>query len=270
MGVRIHLVCNASSGSGTDVDAIRRSLERHGANLVDEEEAAERIVVAGGDGTVGEGADLAARLGVPLAVVPTGTANDFARTTGLPDDLDAALELAATGARTRSLELGRADGRPFVNTASTGLAPSAARRAEPLKRLLGPFAYPLGALAAGALDKPVRCRVGSLFEGEAWQVILACSGAFGGGTEIEAADPGDGRLDVLVLPAGPRLALARKAVAMRRGTLAETPGVLHDRVGALTVTVPPDTRFNVDGEVTTFGGDVRFSAHAGAVLLVAP
>jgi diacylglycerol kinase family enzyme len=88
----------------------------------------ERIVVAGGDGTIAPCAALAGRLGVPLAVVPLGTANDFARAHGLPLDVRVARELAAWGVRTRPLELGRlADGRPFVNVASAGLAPLAAR-----------------------------------------------------------------------------------------------------------------------------------------------
>ena len=88
---------------------------------------------------------------MPLAVLPTGTANDFARAYGLPGDPREAAELAADGERTRPLELGRlADGRPFVNVASAGLASVAARNAQPLKPRLGPLAYGVGALRAAA------------------------------------------------------------------------------------------------------------------------
>src|SRR3954471_6207350 len=81
--------------------------------------APERIVACGGDGTIAPVAVLAGRLGVPLAVIPAGTANDFARAHGLPSDLKVARELAFHGVNTRPLELGRlADGRPFVNVAS--------------------------------------------------------------------------------------------------------------------------------------------------------
>ena len=266
MGVRVKLICNAASGNGTDAGSLTRSLERLGAAVGDE--APERVIAAGGDGTLGQAAAEASALGVPLGVVPTGTANDFARSAGLPVELEDALRIAATGSRTRSLELGDVEGRPFLNAASAGLAPSAARRAEPFKRFLGPLAYIVGAIAAGARERPIRCKVGDIFEGEAWQVIVACTGAFGGGSEIEAADPQDGLLDVVVLPAGPRLALARHALAMRRGNLVELPGVVHRRVATLTMTVPEDTRVNVDGEVETFGGDIRFGARADAVRLV--
>ena len=66
----------------------------------------DRIAVAGGDGSIAPVAELAGRLGVPLAVIPTGTANDFARAHGLPLDVDAAARLALHGESTQSLELG--------------------------------------------------------------------------------------------------------------------------------------------------------------------
>ena len=67
------------------------------------------------------------------------------------------------------------------------------------------------------------------------------------------ADPQDGRLDLLVVPAGPRLALAARAVRMRRGDLADAPDVVHTRVDAITLHVPAGTPFNVDGELVEAG-----------------
>ena len=94
----------------------------------------------------------------------------------------------------RRLELGRlADGRPFVNVASAGLASVAARRAAPLKPRLGPLAYAVGAVRAAATAAPLRCTVRAdgetVYEGAAWQVIVAVTGAFGGGSDVGAADP---------------------------------------------------------------------------------
>jgi diacylglycerol kinase family enzyme len=260
----VHLLCNPASGGETDDAEIERLVESHGAVLV-EAGGAERVVVCGGDGTIATGAELAARLDLPLAVIPTGTANDFARAHGLPEDVEEAARLAITGAPGPALDLARMDDRPFVNVASAGLAPAAAERAEPLKGALGPLAYPAGALAAGATEDPIACTVDGHFEGEAWQVMVACSGAFGGGAELEAADPADGRLDLVVIPAGPRLELALRALELRRG---EPEGV-RARADHFTVRVPPDTAFNVDGEVVTAGGAVEFGVEPGAFRLVA-
>src|SRR3954451_108894 len=232
----------------------------------------DRIAVAGGDGTIGDCAELAGRLGVPLAVIPTGTANDFARTAELPLEVEAACVLAATGDDLRPLELGRlAAGGPLLTVASAGLATAAARAAQPFKRL-GPLAYPVGAVRAAATEPPLRCSVRAdgreVFDGKAWQGIVAGKGSFGGGAEIGSADPADGVLDATVLPAGSRLGLARRAWGLRRGTIADQGGVRHARGHVIEVDLPPGTEFNVDGEVRDEGMERITVKHAAFELVV--
>src|SRR5687767_15992052 len=109
--MRVALVANPKSGAGPDPDDLAARLRALGAEVavwpVDEAGQAEgeRLVAAGGDGTVGCCAQRASELNVPLAVIPAGTANDFARALELPEDLEEALALAATGERLRTLEL---------------------------------------------------------------------------------------------------------------------------------------------------------------------
>src|SRR3954449_10962862 len=194
-------------------DAVARAADGAAAERPD------RIAVAGGDGSIGPVAARAAAAGLPLAIVPTGTANDFARFVDLPLDVEAACRVAATATRERPVDVLRAGERPFVNAASAGLSVVAAHRARPLKRPLGPLAYAVGAVRAGLTARPLRCYVAvdgaSRFTGPAWQVIVAGTGAFGGGSGVGAADPSDGLVDVVALAAGPRVALVRRAWAMR-------------------------------------------------------
>ncbi|MGI8781199.1 MAG: diacylglycerol/lipid kinase family protein, partial [Solirubrobacteraceae bacterium] len=130
-------------------------------------------------------------------------------------------------------------------------------------------AYAVGALRAAATAAPLPCTVRAggetVFEGEAWQVIVAVTGAFGGGSEVGAADPQDGVLDVAVLPAGSRLGLARRAWGLKRGTIADQRGVAHHRAGVIEVDVAPGTEFNADGEVRDAGLErvtVEYAAYA--------
>jgi diacylglycerol kinase (ATP) len=259
--VRVALVANPRSGSGTDVDALAAALSRRGAQVrafelgdIGELADCERVVVAGGDGTIGPAARAAARAGVPLAVVSSGTANDFARALELPLDQEAALDLAADpAAATTGVELLRAGGRPFVNAASAGLSVVAARAARPLKRPLGALAYAAGATLAGLTARPLAVWVradGRLeFAGRAWQVIIGGTGAFGGGSGLARTDPGDGLLDVAIVPAGPRAGLLRRAWGMRSHRLEDQPGVRHARARRVELDVEAGTRFNVDGEL---------------------
>ena len=281
--MRIAFAANRASGGGLDPDPLAAVMRDRGAEVEvfgcereDLERAAawgpERMAVAGGDGTIGTSAELAGRLGVPLAVIPTGTANDFARAYGLPDDPRAAAELAATGRHTRPLELGRlADGRPFVNVASAGLASVAARNAQPLKPRLGPLAYGVGALRAAARERPLHVTVRGdgkvVHDDGCWQLIVAVSGAFGGGSGVAEADPDDGVLDVVVLPAGSRIGLARRAWGLRAKTIAQQHDVPHERAHVVQVDLPPGTELNVDGEIRQ-GGLERVTVEANAFRLV--
>jgi YegS/Rv2252/BmrU family lipid kinase len=267
--VRIALAANRASGGGLDPEPLAAAMRAHGAEVEvfscepeELERAAatepERVVVAGGDGTIGGVAELAGRLGVPLAVIPTGTANDFARAYGIPADPEQAAVLAATGTETRALELGRlADGRPFVNVASAGLASVAARNAQPLKPRLGPLAYAVGAARAAASEKPLNATIrvdGEVaFDGPCWQAIVAVSGAFGGGSGVAEADPDDGVLDLVVLPAGTRIGLARRAWGLRARTIAQQPGVAHRRGHVIEADLPARAELNVDGEIRSDG-----------------
>jgi diacylglycerol kinase (ATP) len=283
--VRIALAANRASGGGLDPEPLAAVMRERGAEVEvyscddeDLERAAatqpDRLAVAGGDGTIGPVAAIAARLGVPLAVLPTGTANDFARAYGVPSGHRDAAALAAAGTRTRPLELGRlSDGRPFVNVASSGLASVAARNAQPLKPRLGALAYGVGALRAAVSAHPleITARIDGRteFAGASWQAIVAVSGAFGGGSGVAEADPDDGQLDLVVLPAGSRIGLARRAWGLRTRTIAQQRGVAHHRGHVVEIDMADGAELNVDGEIRTGGLD-RVTVEPHAFTLVVP
>jgi diacylglycerol kinase (ATP) len=276
----VALVANARSG-GSNPALCAERLRSFGAEVtlfeIDElddaaSSGADRLVVAGGDGTIAPVAAAAGAAGIPLAVVPVGTANDFARRMGLPEGPSAACRLAVHGRQLRSLELGwMNEERPFVNVASAGLPAPAAERAGSWKDRLGPLAYAAGAVSAGLSAKPLPCLVEcdgqELLAGEAWQVTVAASGAFGAGATVQEADPTDGALDVIAVEAGPRLGLIGLAYRLRTGTVSHHPRAFHVHCDDVDVQVPDGTRFNVDGELVT-AGDARFRAVKGAFRLV--
>lgn len=83
--------------------------------------ASGRIIVAGGDGTVHKILKAAAQChAVSLAIIPIGTANHLANTLGIPQEIEAAIDIIAAG-YTRHIDLGKVNGTVFSQAAGAGL-----------------------------------------------------------------------------------------------------------------------------------------------------
>jgi YegS/Rv2252/BmrU family lipid kinase len=99
------------------------------------------VIVGGGDGSLSGTVDDVVGKDCVFALLPLGTANSFARTLGIPLDLDGAVETIASGRR-RRVDLGIINGDYFANAASMGLSPMiGATVPHNLKRYLGRFGY---------------------------------------------------------------------------------------------------------------------------------
>jgi YegS/Rv2252/BmrU family lipid kinase len=171
-------------------------------------DGADLVVAVGGDGTVRGCAEGLARTGVPLGVVPHGTANLLARTLRIPGQPKAALAVAlAAGGVDRTIDLAVADGVPFTAMAGMGLD-AAVVAGTKLKHQFGWLAYAMSGAVHLALP-PVRFTIrlddGAPFEREARSVVAGNSGLLPGGFSLlPDARLDDGLLDVGVLaPHGP-------------------------------------------------------------------
>lgn len=167
------------------------------------------IVAGGGDGTINEVFAAAYAAGLPaecsLGVLPLGTANDFAHSTGVPvQDLTAALQLAASVAP-RPIDVGLVNDKPFFNVVSGGFGSRVTVETDPrLKRRLGGLAYAITGVSHFAELAANR----GTFRGEdfAWEgQFLAL--AIGNGRRAGGGIPlcpdaliDDGLLDLTILP----------------------------------------------------------------------
>lgn len=215
------------------------------------------VVVGGGDGTLSHAAGLVAHSPVVLGLLPLGTANDLARTLGLPTRVDAACEVIAHG-QVVDVDLGRADGRAFVNVASAGLSVGVTEHLDPaLKRRLGSGAYPVALLRAYRRHHPFTAVLGFPDGDHAplrWegllQVAVGNGRHHGGGNAVSpTAGIDDDLLDVYAIRvAGVRehLAIAR---ALKDGSFVAHPAVEHLTTRRLHLQTEPPTPLNLDGEV---------------------
>jgi diacylglycerol kinase family enzyme/membrane-associated phospholipid phosphatase len=96
---------------------------------------AKALGVAGGDGSVAAAAAVALEAGLPLAVIPAGTLNHFARDVGLDGPQDAAD--AVVSGRAVCVDVAEVNGTPFLNTAAIGAYPEMVRRRDRLSHRMG-------------------------------------------------------------------------------------------------------------------------------------
>ena len=217
------VIANSSAGS-TDDDALAAAttvLREYGETEVlhtcdaDELDDAldhrdgRRLVVAGGDGSLHAVVAVLHRRGEltdgPLALLPLGTGNDFARGLALPADPADAARIAADGTpRTLDLILDDAGG-VVVNSVHAGTGAEAARAGAGWKERFGRLGYLVGAIKAIVRPPAVRVRV--VVDGQEvcgdrdpiLQVALGNGAYVGGGAPLTpGADPSDGLIQVLV------------------------------------------------------------------------
>jgi YegS/Rv2252/BmrU family lipid kinase len=247
---------------------------------------ADRVVVGGGDGTISAAAGVLAGTEAALGVLPLGTANDFARSLRIPADLERAAAVIARG-RVRTVDVGRAGRRAFLNAASVGVSSALTRRLGPeLKRRAGKLAYPVAG-AAAATAPPFRARIewdGEALELRALQIVVGNGRYHGGGRLVAPGARIDDRaLDLYVVAApGKRAAgargrvrelaaLARYAFRLLRGRHLEDPAVLHARAARVAVRTVPALEVDADGELAgRTPVDFRIDPAALRVLAPAP
>jgi lipid kinase YegS len=210
------------------------------------------VVAVGGDGTVNEVLNGLRDARVPLGIIPLGTANDFARQVGIPDDPDHAMDviLRRKPVRIDSAEL---NGRRFVNVSTGGLgAEATAETPAEAKAQLGALAYALTGVRKLADLSPHRARItgpGFAWDGDLLLFAVANAPRTGGGVHIAPkARTTDGLLDVVIVEAMPRADFARLALRLKRGEHLDAEGVHYAQLPDVLIEAAAPLAVNVDGE----------------------
>lgn len=224
-----------------------RFLIRAGARTVD------AVIVGGGDGTVNAALKAVLESGLPLGVLPLGTANDLARTLGIPRDPAEACALIGSGT-TRVVDVGWANNRPFLNAAGLGLSTRVARRLSvESKRILGPFSYASAVADALRTHRSFRAQIRSesgVKEVASIQITVGNGVYYGGGTPLgEDCAIDDGRLDLYSVRPQSLLKLLAVAFAVRRGTQAQLGAGVDTATGSeFDIVTRPRLTVSLDGE----------------------
>jgi diacylglycerol kinase (ATP) len=176
--------------------ALNRSLNQDGSGI-------SGVYVIGGDGMVHLAVQELANRDIPLALIPAGTGNDFARSLNLP--LDDPLQLLETYATTSPthLDLGLVNNEIFADILSTGFDSVVNERANRMRIIKGRMKYNIAILLELSTFKPksYEFRVDSVsFTTKAMLIAVSNGISYGGGMKVTPnAELDDGLFDIMVL-----------------------------------------------------------------------
>lgn len=185
-----------------------RSLE-HGVELALRAiELGEIPVVISGDGLLGAVGGAMAGSDTPLGLIPGGRGNDLARALGIPTDPEEAVDVVLAG-RTRTIDVGEANGKRFLGIVSVGFDSECNRLANETKFIRGNLVYAYSMVRTLIGWKPARFTIAVGDERKrltGYFVDVANNSVYGGGMYIAPeAELDDGEFDVVSIGEGGKL-----------------------------------------------------------------
>lgn len=230
------------------------------------------VIVGGGDGSMSGTVDELVGKHCVFGVLPLGTANSFARTLGLPLDLDGAIDAIARGQR-RRVDLGMIDRDYFVNAASLGLSPMIGQTVpHKLKRYLGRIGYLLWAVKCSVGFRAFRLTIDDGDkERRLWSTeVRILNGPYHGGVELSDdadVDSGEIVIQAVVGRSKPRLAWDWYAKFVKLRDRNAHTQEFHGR--RFRIACHPPQKISIDGEVLA-KTPVTVQIAAGAVEVAVP
>ncbi|WP_340264423.1 diacylglycerol/lipid kinase family protein [Sphingobium mellinum] len=225
------------------------------------------VIVGGGDGSLSGTVDELVGKDCVFGVLPLGTANSFARTLGIPLDLDGAVEVIASGRR-RRIDLGMIGHDYFVNAASLGLSPMIGRTVpHELKRYLGRVGYLLWAVKCSFAFRAFRLTIDDgQGEKRMWSTeVRILNGSYHGGVELsERADVDTGELVVQAVVGRSHARLAWDWYAKFFKLRDRDSHTEEFRGRSFRIETRPSQRISIDGEVLA-STPARAKVAAGAI-----
>lgn len=234
------------------------------------------VIVGGGDGSMNAAAPALVETDLTLGVLPLGTANDLARTLGIPTDLEQASDVIGAGVRHR-IDLGRVNGRYFFNVANIGLGVRVAHNmSSDLKQRWGVLSYCAGLLSSIRSMRPFRAEIvcdGRRQRVRSVQIAIGNGRHYGGGMTVAAEALIDDACFFLYsvepLTSGEMLRMVCRAQALHEGRFGEQDPVDLERGRVIEIHTARPMLISADGEIVA-RTPATFELHAGALEVFVP
>lgn len=214
------------------------------------------VIIGGGDGTLNAAIEGLVDSNLPLGILPLGTANDLARTLGIPQSLTEACQIIANG-NTRRIDLGKVNHKHFFNVASLGLSVQITNQLDKkAKRRWGVLAYALTAIQVVWKTRPFRAQIclgEDCIQVKTVQIAVGNGRYYGGGMAVaDDAAINDQRLDLYSLECERWWQILLLLPAIWRGKHSNWPGVRTLDGTEFEISTKRPYPINADGEIVTY------------------
>lgn len=269
---KVKFIYNPYSGENSiisDLDSIVKIHQKYNYSVVpyrismeydlskafdDIDESFSYILVAGGDGTLDNVVNHMRNLHInkPVGILPVGTANDFAKYLGIPQDVEEAC-IQILNSKPKGVDLGKINDKYFLNVASTGLFTDISQKTDVnLKNSLGKLAYYVKGIEQIPNFRKLRVKVTSqevAYDGDMY-LMLIFNGQTAGNLKLAyKAQIDDGLLDVIIIKAAAIRDMIPLFIKMIRGDhLEDTTSILYFKTNNLQVETEENIVTDIDGE----------------------
>lgn len=223
------------------------------------------IIASGGDGTLNHviNAMVKNNINIPIGILPSGTANDFANHLNIPRNLIDACNVISNG-KTTELDLGKINDRYFVNVAAAGLLTDVSQKINiNVKNTLGKMAYYLKGIEQIPNFKSVPVRIkheGSVIEEMVYLFVILNGDTAGGFKLAPDSNAYDGNLNLIAIKSCNVVDLFNLFIKMLMGEHLGDSNVIYLKGKDFTIECDENPETDIDGEAgPEFPLNVRIS-----------
>ena len=264
-------------GSGEDFVIEITKYPGHATELAKDYSSAQnyRIYSVGGDGTLNEVLNGMAGSGSSLAVIPSGSGNDFIKSADTPGGMKKILSRTVHGCE-RSIDIARVNGKYFINIASLGFDAQVAHTTQHFKKIpfiSGKLAYILGILTTILQRKTNMLEIridDACIKAETLLIAIGNGRYYGGGMlALPEAEITDGIFDICHVESMARLKILHLFPRYMKGQHGTIKGVHFYKGKKVEIKCACSMAMNADGEISIVNGAV-FELLPGALQFVFP
>ncbi len=240
------MIIPVRAGNTANIEEVLRSLDQNEYT---------KIIAAGGDGTINVVVNAMMKSGcdLPLAILPAGTANDYAHYFNIPTDLDGMLSIA-TGENYVRADIGRCNDRYFVNVAAIGSVIDVSQKTDSnMKNALGIFAYYLKGLSELRTLRPMKVKItanGRQFTENIFFMVVLNGNSAGGFRKLGVnSSINDGVFDVIIFKETKFADLPLLVIDVLQGKHTDNDHVMYFQTSRIRIDSEEQISTDVDGEI---------------------